>query len=553
MYEPDQNLPDLAARLADGRLTGAPLQLVDHDTTGWIYTVAEVTENASPQHGTHLLIRTIPADEPNDAPAHVVLAADLTSAQGSAALDHLFGVEERALTENLAREEEQAAVAKARAVPREALGILERLDRLSPVQVEILHSIDTAGWWVTPSGLRLGEDRQFEDLWRNFNRLRDIGLLHIDEAGSDPNRQRVSLTSEGRALYDVAVPPRFRPTSQEDLAPSGPVSRVQANLAAIRVLRTLQRENRSAIGTEQQILARWSSWGAVPQIFDPRQERFEALRRELRELLDDDEWAAAEATTRNAHYTDAAFIQPIWQALAALGLSEGRLIEPGCGSGNFIGFAPDGLHVTGVELDPITAQIAARLYPDADIRQESYVDTRFPNGYFDGGIGNVPFDEIALVDPRHNPLHLATHNHFILKTLDLVRDRGEAPADATASTGDPDEDEAVEVDLGGGIVALFTSHYTMDSVGLSARREIAARADLIAAFRLPTGAMRRAAGTKAIEDVLFLQRRPDGVAPSGPDFAKLTPVQVGEDTVVHINEYFAQHPDHIIGTLGLGR
>ncbi|MEV6404120.1 UvrD-helicase domain-containing protein [Streptomyces bobili] len=566
MYEPDQQLPDNDA-LTDGRLTWVPLQLVDHDITGWIYTLVEVTEEASPQHGTHLLIRTVPGEESDTKPTHTVLASDLSIAQGVAALDHLYDAEDQALTDDLAREQEQQAVARARSLqPDEPPPSTPQQTDLTTEDITLLRAIDAGGAYVSGAGLTTADGAELDQAV--YERLLERGLLHVDDTLIDYRGEYVSLSSDGRAVYEPAVrPPRFRPTGQADLAPSGPVGRAQGNLAAIRVLRTLQDEDRPATEAEQQILAHWSSWGAIPQMFDPRQERFEPLRRELRELLTDEEWAAAEATTRNAHYTDAAFIPPIWDALMELGLRElgvteaqaderaqpapprVRFVEPGCGSGPFIGFAPDGVQLTGVELDPISAQIAAHLYPDADIRQESYVDTRFPDGYFDGGIGNVPFDEIALVDPRHNPLHLATHNHFILKTLDLVRDRGQAPEGDTEDSG---EDGDVEVDLGGGVVALFTSHYTMDSAGLSARREIAARADLIAAFRMPSGAMLRAAGTKAIVDLLILQRRPQDVEPNGPDFAKLTPVQVGEDTVVHINEYFAQHPENILGTLSLG-
>ncbi|MGW0333502.1 UvrD-helicase domain-containing protein [Streptomyces sp. NPDC003011] len=570
MYEPDQQLPDNEA-LTDGRLTWVPLQLVDHDITGWVYTLVEVTEEASPQHGTHLLIRTVPGEEPDTKPIHTVLASDLSIEQGVAALDHLYDAEDQALTDDLAREQEQQAVARARGLqPDEPPPSTPQQTDLTTEEITLLRAIDAGGAYVSGAGLTTADGAELDQ--GVYERLLERGLLHVDDTLIDYRGEHVSLTSDGRAAYEPAVrPPRFRPTGQADLAPSGPVGRAQGNLAAIRVLRTLQDEDRPATEAEQQILAHWSSWGAIPQMFDPRQERFEPLRRELRELLTDEEWAAAEATTRNAHYTDAAFIPPIWDALMELGLRElgvteaqaderaqpapprVRFVEPGCGSGPFIGFAPDGVQLTGVELDPISAQIAAHLYPDADIRQESYVDTRFPDGYFDGGIGNVPFDEIALVDPRHNPLHLATHNHFILKTLDLVRDRGQAPEGDTEDSGeDSGEDGDLEVDLGGGVVALFTSHYTMDSAGLSARREIAARADLVAAFRMPSGAMLRAAGTKAIVDLLILQRRPQDVEPSGPDFAKLTPVQVGEDTVVHINEYFAQHPENILGTLGLG-
>ncbi len=319
--------------------------------------------------------------------------------------------------------------------------------------------------------------------------------------------------------------PRFHPRSQDDLAPSGPLARVRANIAALHTLRTLRDEQRPATPAEQQTLARWSSWGAVPSIFDPRQDDLAEHRAELRSLLSDEEWHAAEATTRNAHFTDAALVRPIWQALQDLGFRDGRVLEPGCGSGNFLAFAPPEARMTGVELDPVTAEIAAALYPDADVRAESFVDTRLPEGYFDAAIGNVPFDEIALTDPMHNPMRLATHNHFIVKSLELVRP--------------------------GGLVAVLTSRYTLDSTGKTARLEIADRADLVGAVRLPAGAHRRAAGTDVVTDLLILRRR-DGRTPEAPpDWAGLSSVRVTPETTALVNTYFAERPELVLGTLGL--
>jgi N12 class adenine-specific DNA methylase len=321
----------------------------------------------------------------------------------------------------------------------------------------------------------------------------------------------------------VSVPPqRFRPTGQQDLAPSGRMARVRANIAAIRVLHDLRDESRPATPEEQALLARWSSWGAVPGIFDPRQRDFAALRGQLRSLLTEEEWHAAEATTRNAHFTDVSLVEPVWKALADLGFTGGRVLEPGSGSGNFIAFAPDSAQMTGVELDPVTAEISRALYPDAEIRNESFVATRYPEGYFDASIGNVPFDEIAMTDPLHNPLRLATHNHFIVKALELTRP--------------------------GGLVAVLTSRYTLDSTGRTARLEIADRADLVGAVRLPAGAHWKAAGTKAVTDLLILRRR-DGEPPATPpDWVGLSQVAVDEETRILVNSHFGRHPEMVLGT-----
>ncbi|WP_445517307.1 UvrD-helicase domain-containing protein [Streptomyces sp. NEAU-174] len=340
-------------------------------------------------------------------------------------------------------------------------------------------------------------------------------LIHLDMVVA---RERLTAGSPAGAI-------RFRPRGQNDLGPSGRVARIRANIAALRVLHTLRDEQRPATAAEQAVLARWSSWGAVPEIFDPRKREFAGLRGELRSLLSEQEWYAAEATTRNAHFTDAALVEPIWQALKDLGFEDGRLLEPGCGSGNFLAFAPDTAQMTGVELDPVTAEIAAALYPDAEIRAESFVDTRYPEGYFDGAIGNVPFDEVALTDPVHNPLRLPTHNHFIVKALEMVRP--------------------------GGLVAVLTSRFTLDSMGKTSRLEIADRADLVGAVRLPAGAHRRAAGTNAVSDLLILRRRDDQALDIVPEWLGLAPVQVDAETNVMVNRYFARHRERVLGKISV--
>jgi SAM-dependent methyltransferase len=193
------------------------------------------------------------------------------------------------------------------------------------------------------------------------------------------------------------------------------VSRVRANLAALAVLRTVQQQARPATRAEQDVLGRWSGWGAVPEVFDDRRAEFAWAREHLAVLLSPAELAAARRNTLNAHYTDAAIVTAMWAAVQALGFDRGRVLEPGCGSGNFIAFAPDGAQVTGIELDPVTAGIAALLYPGAEIRAESFADSRDPEGSYDLAIGNVPFGDMALHDRQHNPAGHAIHNHFIVK------------------------------------------------------------------------------------------------------------------------------------------
>ncbi len=210
----------------------------------------------------------------------------------------------------------------------------------------------------------------------------------------------------------------------------------------------------------------------------------------------------------------------MWEGVRQLGFTGGQVLEPGVGSGNFIGFAPATARLTGVEVEPVTAAIAAALYPDAQIRCESFAETRAPAGFFDLAIGNVPFGNLALYDPRYNPGRQAIHNHFIIKSLHLTRP--------------------------GGLVAVLTSRYTMDARNPAARREIAALADLVGAIRLPSGAHQRAAGTAVVTDLLILRRREHGRDPSPAAWEKARLTEV-DGTQVPVNEYFLDHPENVLG------
>ena len=270
------------------------------------------------------------------------------------------------------------------------------------------------------------------------------------------------------------------------------------------------------------MLARWSGWGAAPEVFDPDRRAHTWAREELSRLLTPAELAAAARNTLNAHYTGANLVQAIWTGIQQLGFTGGRILEPGCGSGNFIGFAPVGAQATGVELEPVTAQIAAVLYPDADIINESFADTRAREGSFDLAIGNVPFGSFALTDRLHNPSGHSIHNHFIIKALHLVRP--------------------------GGLVAVVTSRYTVDARNPAARREIAALADLTGAVRLPSGAHQRAAGTGVVTDLLIFRRREPGREPDATGWEQTRMAEL-DGVQVSVNEYFLDHPDAVLGEL----
>jgi N12 class adenine-specific DNA methylase/SAM-dependent methyltransferase len=289
------------------------------------------------------------------------------------------------------------------------------------------------------------------------------------------------------------------------------------------VLRTVQREARPATRAEQDVLGRWSGWGAVPEVFDDRRAEFAWAREQLAVLLSPAELAAARRNTLNAHYTDAAIVKAMWAAVQALGFDRGRVLEPGCGSGNFIAFAPDGAEVTGIELDPVTAGIARLLYPGAEIRAESFAGSRDAEGGYDLAIGNVPFGDMVLHDRRHNPAGHSIHNHFIVKALRLVRP--------------------------GGLVAVLTSRYTMDARNPAARREIASLADLIGPIRLPGGAHQRAAGTGVVTDLLVLRRREPGRQPDSTSWEQTRIVEL-DGAQVPVSEYFLNHSEAVLGRMG---
>ncbi len=283
---------------------------------------------------------------------------------------------------------------------------------------------------------------------------------------------------------------------------------------------------------EQAALARWSGWGAIPQIFDEERAAFSEARDRARRLLGTEAaWSAARRTTLNAHYTSAEVIEAVWAALGRLGFTGGRVLEPGCGSGNFIGFAPPGTDIVGVELDPTTAQVARHLYgATADIICSRFEEFSAPEGSFDAAVGNVPFAKVTPHDPRHNRHRLALHNYCVAKSLHLV-----AP---------------------GGTVAVLTSRYTLDARNPTARRVLHELADLVGAVRLPAGAFSAASGTDVVADLLILRRRPDGIAPSvDPGWLTVVPLDepVSDAETVWVNQWFDRNPHLVAGRLGVER
>ncbi|MET0744284.1 MAG: helicase, partial [Microvirga sp.] len=254
------------------------------------------------------------------------------------------------------------------------------------------------------------------------------------------------------------------------LAPSSLTDRARRNLTALATLDHIDQRGGQVTDHDRARLGLWTGWGALPQLFDPTVDRepFAGLRRDLEQRLTGVELRAASASTLNAHYTDPAVIDAVWRLCTAAGFAGGRVLEPGCGSGLFIGHAPDEVRRTsrfvGVEIEPVTARIAAALYPQAEIRPVGFETVRDPDGSFDLAVGNVPFGKYSLFDPIHNPERATIHNYFALKALHLVKP--------------------------GGLVAIVTSRYTLDARNPAARRALYDLADLKAAIRLPNGAHR---------------------------------------------------------------
>ena len=328
------------------------------------------------------------------------------------------------------------------------------------------------------------------------------------------------------------IPTRdFRIKDHHQIGSGGLHAKARANIAAIRTLKNLEDENREATDEEKAILARYSGWGAMSQAFDwyPPPE-WKQIAKEAKEILTDDEYESAKASTPNAHFTSPLVIDGIWEGLQRMGVRKNvQVLEPSMGVGNFLGLMPDdmlpGCHRTGVELDSITARIAKKLYPDSTIFGKGFEETPLPDNFFDVSIGNVPFGNYRVHDPSYNRKQTqAIHDYFFAKSLDKVRP--------------------------GGIVAFITSRYTMDKQDDAMRGYIADRADLLGAIRLPNTAFKENAGTEVTTDILFLKKRETGEPRRGQPWQSLRAVHT-QDGPIEVNEYFVKHPEMMLGKLKL--
>jgi N12 class adenine-specific DNA methylase len=317
----------------------------------------------------------------------------------------------------------------------------------------------------------------------------------------------------------------------EALGKGGLATKYRENVAAIRIVKTLEAEGRVATPEERKQLARYVGWGALKGVFDQNNKQWAKQHAELKELLTSDEYAAARASTRNAHFTSQEVVAPMIDGLQRLGFTKGRLLEPSVGTGNFFGMMPARLRQSaelfGVELDPITSKIAAGLYPSARITNSGFEDYQVPGGFFDAAIGNPPFGEEPIADSDRSPYSgFSIHNYFIAKTIDKLRP--------------------------GGVAMMVVSHNFLDARDNRARKWIAERASLVAAVRLPDTAFKGNAGTEVVTDVLVFQKHQNGI-PNGERAwvdsgrQKLENPKTGESSEHNVSQYFLAHPENVLG------
>lgn len=307
--------------------------------------------------------------------------------------------------------------------------------------------------------------------------------------------------------------------TDDDLGAGGPKAKFKANMEAIRLLKELEQEQRLATPEEQEVLSRYVGWGGIPQAFEERNSAWAAEYTQLKGVLTPEEYSAARASTLNAFYTSPTVIKAMYEALGNMGLKQGNILEPSCGVGNFMGLLPESMSAAsmyGVELDPVSGQIAKQLYQKNRIAVQGFEETSYPDSFFDCVIGNVPFGAYQVSDRKYDRYHFMIHDYFIAKSLDLVRP--------------------------GGVVAVVTSSGTMDKQNPEVRQYFANRADLLGAIRLPNNAFQRNANTSVVADILFFQKR-DRAAITEPDWVQLKTTPEGYT----VNSYFANHPEMVLG------
>ena len=407
----------------------------------------------------------------------------------------------------------------------------------SPEQMDVIYSVAESGGELeellnpdfSPEQMQLIADvqtrtdaihRSAVDDVLNPLTSRPMTPEEVNQARKEKNLPLDTDTVQKPPAQPKQEPINFHITD-DDIGAGGAKTKFKANIEAIRLLQTLDAEQRQATAEEQEVLSRYVGWGGIPQAFDEKNADWSKEYAELKSLLPADEYSEARASTLNAFYTSPTVIKAMYEALSNMGLSKGNVLEPSCGVGNFMGLVPESMEnikMYGVELDSVSGHIAQQLYQKNKIAVQGFETMQFPDSFFDCVVGNVPFGNYKVPDKRYDRHNFLIHDYFIAKSLDLVRP--------------------------GGVVAVVTSSGTMDKKDSSVREYLANRADLVGAIRLPNNAFQRNANTSVVADILFLQKR-DRAAVERAEWVDLGTTPEGYP----INQYFAQHPEMVLGEI----
>ena len=343
----------------------------------------------------------------------------------------------------------------------------------------------------------------------------DPGEIYSPSSGREPERLNTG---------------NYRIRAEDALGAGSLKQKCRDNFAAIELVQKLDSEGREATEEEKQVLVQYVGWGGIPQVFAWQESSgWDAERDQLKTLLTEPEYEAARASTLNAHYTAPAVVSAMYEAVQRLGFAHGRVLEPALGTGHFFGLMPEGMsarsRLTGIEVDPLTTNIARKLYPDADIRGQGFETAALVENSFDLAISNVPFGDYKLHDPQLNERNFLVHDYFFAKGIQKVRD--------------------------GGLMVFISSKGTLDKANSHLRDYLHERADFIGAIRLPNTAFKQNANTEVTTDIVFFRKLAEGERASGPVWASLAEHVNADGTAFQINEYFVANPHMMLGTMAI--
>ena len=417
---------------------------------------------------------------------------------------------------------------------RQSVAAMEAVQPEEPVE-EVAEVPEESVFEVSEWNYQVGDTVYLDDTAFRVEQIKEREVQLRDHSLSSPifraeNREifeRMLAQDERNQSVKAGAVVEGKPVSavnfhitDDHIGEGGPKQKFARNIEAIKTLFKLENEDRNATPEEQEILANFVGWGGLSDAFDPDKGTWAQEYMTLKNLLSEDEYAAARASTLNAHYTSPTVIRSIYDAVGQMGFETGNILEPSMGIGNFFGMLLPEMQSSrlyGVELDSITGRIAQKLYPNAEIKVAGF-ETTDRRDFYDLAVGNVPFGNYKVSDKPYDKLGFSIHNYFFAKTLDQVRP--------------------------GGVVAFVTSRYTMDSKNLDARRYLAQRAELLGAIRLPNDAFKKNAGTEVVSDIIFLQKR-DHPIDIVPDWVYLNRTDDGHT----MNSYFVEHPEMILGEI----